>query len=115
MPNSNYLTVTEASARLGVHPNTLRNWEKAGVVRMVRLPGSRHRRVPVGEVVRLETSMRDERCGGGVRLEPPSEDPQLIARARALTEAVKRELAMAEPTETLDEYMSSMRGRSWSP
>jgi len=30
------LTLKEASKRLGVHPNTLRNWEQQGVIRLIR-------------------------------------------------------------------------------
>jgi len=47
---ANYLTLKEAAERLGVHPNTLRNWKRRGVIRLARLPGSCYRRVPVYEV-----------------------------------------------------------------
>ena len=53
---ANYLTLKEAAEQLGVHPNTLRNWERRGVIRLERLPGSRYRRVPVYEVRRLAAS-----------------------------------------------------------
>jgi excisionase family DNA binding protein len=32
------LGVREAARRLGVHENTLRRWEKAGLIRAVKLP-----------------------------------------------------------------------------
>ena len=60
-----YLTLKEASERLGVHPNTLRNWERRGVIRLERLPGSRYRRVPVYEVQRVEAV--DAACAAGRR------------------------------------------------
>ena len=52
-----YLTLKEASERLGVHPNTLRNWERRGLVRLARLPGSQYRRVSESEVARLAGRM----------------------------------------------------------
>jgi excisionase family DNA binding protein len=52
-----YLTLKEASERLGVHPNTLRNWERRGLVRLARLPGSRYRRVSRYEVERLRVEL----------------------------------------------------------
>ena len=54
---ANYLTLKEAAEQLGVHPNTLRNWERRGVIRLERLPGSRYRRVPVYEVQRVEREL----------------------------------------------------------
>jgi len=57
--NRPYLTLKEASEKLGIHPNTLRNWERKGLVRLARLPGGRNRRVPVYEVERLEREMED--------------------------------------------------------
>ena len=46
------LTLQEACRRLGVHPNTLRKWDKQGKIRVVRTVGGR-RRVPESEVERL--------------------------------------------------------------
>ena len=42
-----YVALKRAAEALGVHEQTLRNWEKRGVIRMIRLPGSGYRRVPV--------------------------------------------------------------------
>ncbi|MEM2647665.1 MAG: helix-turn-helix domain-containing protein, partial [Candidatus Bathyarchaeia archaeon] len=46
------LTLSEACKRLGVHPNTLRKWDRQGKVRVVRTVGGR-RRIPESEVERL--------------------------------------------------------------
>ena len=109
------LTLKEASKRLGIHPNTLRNWERQGVVRLIRLPGSRYRRVPVSEVQRLAAQMHGQQAGtGNVRLEPPSDDPAMIAEGQALARTIQSELATLNQTQTLEETMQALRGRSWS-
>ena len=109
------LTLREASKRLGVHPNTLRNWERRGVVRLIRLPGSRYRRVPVSEVQRLAAQMHGQQAvTGRVRLQPPSDDPALVAEGQALARTVKSELAALDQTQTLEATMQVLRGRSWS-
>ena len=108
-----YLTMREASTRLGVHPNTLRNWERAGRIHMVRVPGSLHRRVPVSEVRRLLEHMQGQPAAG-VWVEPPSADPSLRAEGEALAATVKQELADAKREGTLEECLASLRGRSWS-
>lgn len=46
------LTLKEACRILGIHPNTLRRWEKEGKIRVVRTPKGR-RRIPESEVNRL--------------------------------------------------------------
>jgi excisionase family DNA binding protein len=106
------LTLKEASRRLGVHPNTLRNWEQQGVIQLIRLPGSRYRRVPVSEVERLAAQMHGQQAG--VRVEPPSDDPAVIAEGQALARTIQSELAALEQTQTLEETMQALRGRSWS-
>ena len=109
------LTLKEASKRLGVHPNTLRNWERQGVVRLIRLPGSRYRRVPVAEVQRLTAQMHGQQAGAGnVRLEPPTDDAAVIAEGQALARAIQSELAALDQARTLEETMQVLRGRSWS-
>lgn len=51
-----YVSNREASHRLGVHPNTLRNWADEGYLRVERLPTG-FRRIPASEVERLEKQM----------------------------------------------------------
>jgi excisionase family DNA binding protein len=119
-----YLTLKEASEQLGVHPNTLRNWERRGVIRLERLPGSRYRRVPESEVERLTSKMetglpdfssdRWVRSGKVLVLLPPPDEPELRALAEAMAEEVQAELAKVEPQGTLEEAMQELRGWSWS-
>jgi excisionase family DNA binding protein len=52
------LNVREAAARLGVHENTIRNWETKGILHAVRLPASRYRRFEAGEIERMVREMR---------------------------------------------------------
>lgn len=35
----NYINTKTACSRLGVHPNTLRNWDKEGKIKTIRTPG----------------------------------------------------------------------------
>lgn len=48
-----YLKVREAAARLGVHPNTIRNWIREGALPSARLPGARNHRLDERDVERL--------------------------------------------------------------
>ena len=135
-----YLTLKEAAEQLGVHPNTLRNWERRGVIRLERLPGSRYRRVPVYEVQRVERELtqtappvgeqtfapedwhvridwpagRWTRSGDILVFLPPPEDPELQARAEKMALEIQAELAKVEPQGTLEEAMRELRGPSWS-
>ncbi len=80
----NYLTLKEAAKHFGVHPNTLRNWDRRGVIRLEQLPGSRYRRVSESEVERLTSTMetglpdfssdRWVRSGRSLILLPPPEE-----------------------------------------
>lgn len=119
-----YLTLKEASAQLGVHPNTLRNWERRGIINLARLPGSRYRRVPRAEIERLADDMgtvlpnpasdRWLPSGSVLLMLPPTDDPALLADAEALAEEVKAELARSEPQGAIEEAMQTLRGASWS-
>jgi len=51
------VTMKEAARMLGVHQQTIRGWERRGLIRLVRLPGSGYRRVPRVEVERLVSQM----------------------------------------------------------
>lgn len=51
------LTISKAAKKLGVHPNSLRNWEKQGLIKPVRLPGGQ-RRYSMDELNRLLQSGR---------------------------------------------------------
>jgi excisionase family DNA binding protein len=57
MPAADLLNVRKTAEELGVHENTIRNWEKNGILRGVRLPGSGFRRFPREEVERMRREM----------------------------------------------------------
>ena len=40
---ADYLTVSEAAARLGVSPSTLRNWDRSGKLKPIRHPVNGYR------------------------------------------------------------------------
>ena len=46
------LTMKEAKELLGVSTKTIQNWDKAGIISVVRTPGGR-RRIPLSEIERI--------------------------------------------------------------
>lgn len=60
MRPASLLSAQDAAERLGVHPNTVRNWGKRGLLHPTRLPGSNHRRFDADEVERVAQEMRRE-------------------------------------------------------
>ena len=122
--NANF-TLKRAAQTLGVHEQTLRNWEERGLIRMVRLPGSHYRRVPAAEVKRLVAAMQETppmlqtisppAAQLAVRLAPPNRT--LAAQQQALSQAndVCAELAAWETESTFDAVMAARRGRTWLP
>ncbi len=56
-----YLTIKEAAAFLGVSPNTLRNWERAGKIRTYRHPINSYRLYKQAELEQLLAAV--ERSG----------------------------------------------------
>lgn len=44
MLEKKYLTIKEASDFLNVHPGSLRNWEREGLIKPMRIGIGRHRR-----------------------------------------------------------------------
>ena len=115
LQTSGYFTLKRAAQVLGVHEQTLRSWERKGLIHLARLPESGYRRVPVAEVERLQTVMLANREPPNVRLQPPRTDDAAMAQARALATLVHSELAEVELTMPFDEFMQSQRGRTWSP
>lgn len=57
MPAKEFMNVRETAQELGVHENTVRNWEERGVLRGFKLPGSGFRRFPREEVERMRREM----------------------------------------------------------
>src|SRR5262245_15019379 len=113
--STNYLTLKRAAQQLGVHEQTLRSWERKGLIRMARLPKSGYRRVPVEEVKRLQAVMTTSSASLAVRLDPPRQDYEALRQAYTLADAVRAELAAVESTVTFDEYIQTRRGRTWLP
>jgi excisionase family DNA binding protein len=60
MSTKEFLNVRETAQALGVHENTIRNWEARGLLRAVRLPGSGFRRFSRDDVERLRSEMFDQ-------------------------------------------------------
>ena len=114
MQNSVYVTLKRAAQMLGVHEQTLRRWERNGVIGMVRLPRSGHRRVPVEEVERLQRSMLQQTVRG-VRMAPPRRDAESQEKAARLANLVRAELAELDVDQSFDDDMSKRRGRLWLP
>jgi hypothetical protein len=60
MATRELLNVRDTARALGVHENTVRNWEERGILRAVRLPGSGYRRFDVQDVERLRAEMFEQ-------------------------------------------------------
>lgn len=52
-----FLNVRDTARALGVHENTVRNWQERGLIRALRLPGSGYRRFSVEDVERMRQEM----------------------------------------------------------
>ena len=57
MSTTEFLNVRQAADELGVHENTIRNWEERGILHGIRLPGSNFRRFPREEIARMRDEM----------------------------------------------------------
>lgn len=68
MATMELLNVRDTARALGVHENTVRNWEARGILRAVHLPGSGFRRFAVQDVERLQAEMFEQ-------LAPATEGP----------------------------------------
>ncbi|HRJ45494.1 MAG: MerR family DNA-binding transcriptional regulator [Caldilineaceae bacterium] len=108
-----YLTLKRAAQRLGVHEQTLRSWERRGLIRMARLPQSGYRRVPEEEVLRLQTAMATPKRRERVRIEAPAQDAASLTEANRLAALVRAELVRWESDTSFDELMQTRRGRQW--
>ncbi len=75
------LSVRETARRLGVHENTIRNWEQRGLLRAMRLPGSGYRRFRADEVDQLRAEML-------IELAPAETGPVVESRRPIKTPAV---------------------------
>jgi Helix-turn-helix domain len=68
MATRELLNVRDTARALGVHENTVRNWEARGILRAVHLPGSGFRRFATQDVERLRAEMFEQ-------LAPATEGP----------------------------------------
>jgi len=57
MTTKELLNVRDTARMLGVHENTVRNWEARGLLRAVHLPGSGYRRFSPQDVERMRAEM----------------------------------------------------------
>lgn len=48
--HKNYLTVKQAAKLLGIHPLTLRNWDKTGKLKAIRHPINNYRLYPKEQI-----------------------------------------------------------------
>jgi excisionase family DNA binding protein len=60
MSTADFLNVRQTAKELGVHENTVRNLEKKGTLKAVRLPGSGFRRFRKEDVDRMREEMWSE-------------------------------------------------------
>jgi excisionase family DNA binding protein len=99
MATTTLLSVRETARRLGVHENTVRNWERAGLIRAVRLP-SGFRRFQAAEVERLRAQMyaqaADEDTAAGGRELRPNVGPEELRRDYLSSSSVERLRQAAE-------------------
>lgn len=64
-------TVAQAASRLGVHPCTIRRWDRRGILNCLRTPGN-HRRIPPCEIDRLLELYRGRRIERVTSVKPPA-------------------------------------------
>ena len=88
MATATQLNVRETARRLGVHENTVRNWEKRGLLRAIRLPGSGYRRFRVEDVERLRQEMLTQLAPADTG---PIIEPRRPVRARVVHDDVQAE------------------------
>jgi len=55
---SDYLTVAEAAALLGVSPSTLRNWDRSGKLKASRHPLNKYRIYRENDLERVKNSVK---------------------------------------------------------
>jgi hypothetical protein len=60
MATRELLNVRDTARALGVHENTVRNWEARGILRAIHLPGSGYRRFAVQDVEQLRAEMFEQ-------------------------------------------------------
>lgn len=57
MATKEFLNVRETARQLGVHENTVRNWDNRGILHGIKLPGSGFRRFSREDIERMRGEM----------------------------------------------------------
>ena len=70
------LTIKEAKLLLGVTTHTIQEWDKKGLIRVVRTPGGR-RRIPESEILRLQGEENKREVLGYARVSSQSQKDDL--------------------------------------
>jgi excisionase family DNA binding protein len=83
LPTKEFLNVREAASELNVHENTVRNLEKRGQLKAIRLPGSGFRRFRKQDIER----MREEMWSQFAPATPMPEAPRRPSKRATLTDA----------------------------
>jgi excisionase family DNA binding protein len=86
------LTCRETAQRLGVHENTVRNWQNRGLLHAVRLAGSGYRRYSEREVEELAAAEFAPAIAGTVELAGEFEPMEITGGASAVSSASGNEL-----------------------
>jgi hypothetical protein len=79
MATRELLNVRDTARALGVHENTIRNWEARGILRAVHLPGSGFRRFAIQDIERLRAEMFEQLASA---TEGPIVNPDRTRRGR---------------------------------
>ncbi len=107
MATKRLLSVRETARLLGVHENTIRNWDRAGLIRAVRLP-SGFRRFQREEVDRLRAQMYAQVDQGArkrdVRPNVPAEELRLGYLSSSPVERLREAADLSLAATTLARY-----------
>jgi hypothetical protein len=79
-PHEQLVGVTDAAKRLDVHPNTVRNWVRDGLLTDARIPGTRYLRLRLEDIERLARERAQE--AGTLERERRTIGPELIGAAQ---------------------------------
>ena len=98
---SELLTLQQASQLLKVHPNTLRNWEKAGVIPVVRVGPRRDRRFPKHGIHQFlppaQYQPQTKSAAGSAPLTQAEDVPTVTEEELAAVEAAPAEVGSETP------------------
>ena len=101
MATRELLNVRDTARALGVHENTVRNWEERGLLRAARLPGSGFRRFAAEDVERLRDEMLDQLAarhrGPDLEPRPQAQRPARPRRRPLVAGGHRRRSAFGHP------------------